>query len=298
MASEEWAWPRKQSDKDWALHAASRDGYLAGISSALWNGAALESGADQERLGARCSDWTALMLAAGHGNAAAVELLLSCGADPNARRWGWTPLLAAVIRAGDVVCVEKLLAAGAKVDESSDWGARPIEAAARRGDGACVSALAKAGADLGWTDGGGGLIRQAYDAGCDGAIKSLLELGATIGMLADGGRELMMMAVGHASAGLLVGLRAMGMGRDSPGVAESMLLASQKGWALGIKLMLDWGVDPRAALLKDRALWKSSPQMANVILEMQAIGAMLDESEAIGEASGSGGNSSSTTKRI
>lgn len=298
MASEDWLWPRKQSDKDWALHAAARDGYLSGIDSALWNGAALESAADQERLGARCSDWTALMLAAGHGHAACVESLLSYGADPNARRWGWTPLLAAVIRSGDVVCAKKLLEAGAKVDEASDWGIRPIEAAVRRGDGACVAALAQAGASLGWSDGRGGVLRQAYEAGSDGALSTLVELGARLSGLADGGRELWTMSIGHASSGLLLGLRTLGMGRDSPGVAESVGVAAKKGWAQGIRLMLDWGIDPRPALHEDRAAWKSTPQMERVVREMQAIGAMLDERDAIVEASGSGGGAEGSSKRI
>jgi hypothetical protein len=118
-------------------------------------------------------------------------------------------------------------------------------------------------------------------------------------MLSDGGQELLRLSAGHASAGLLMGLRSMGLRGDWPGACSAVSLACQKGWSAGLEFMLDWGFDPRPALASEPRLWKVSPSMEKVVSRMAALAVAMDEKDALGEASGSETSSAGgASKRI
>lgn len=91
---------------------------------------------------------TPLHMAARHGHAAVVEVLLSHGANVNAaNNDGMTPLHAAV--AGQQHLLTKLLLSrGAEAERASSAGLSPLRIAAQRGDAAMISALREGGAEM------------------------------------------------------------------------------------------------------------------------------------------------------
>ncbi|MDH5264057.1 MAG: ankyrin repeat domain-containing protein [Betaproteobacteria bacterium] len=95
---------------------------------------------------------TALMVAAGLGNAPMVAALLAAGADANAvDARGFTPLYHACYNPdedrGYPDVVEALLAAGADKEARIGFGVRPLMYAAGNGEAGVVQALLRAGAD-------------------------------------------------------------------------------------------------------------------------------------------------------
>ena len=91
---------------------------------------------------------TPLVLAATNGNAAAAEILLRAGADPNmALAEGETVLMTAA-RSGQAAMVKALVARGAKVNATEGWqGQTALMWAAAENHGDVVSVLVEAGAD-------------------------------------------------------------------------------------------------------------------------------------------------------
>lgn len=90
---------------------------------------------------------TALHWAAANGDATAVDLLLTAGADARAaNRYGVRPLSLASQR-GDARVIERLLKGGAKVTDSLPGGETPLMTAARSGNVAAVRTLLAHGAD-------------------------------------------------------------------------------------------------------------------------------------------------------
>ena len=95
---------------------------------------------------------TALMLAAGLGNAKMVAALLAAGADVNAvDARGFTPLFHACYSAdedrGHPDVVRILLEGGADKEAKIGYGVRPLMYAAGNGEAGVVEALLRAGAD-------------------------------------------------------------------------------------------------------------------------------------------------------
>ena len=142
----------------------------------------LSSGADPDavtRLGV-----TPLALAAGGGRAAVVGALLAAGATARrASPHGETPLMAAA-RSGSVEGVELLLRHGAdsEIDAREGWrGQTALMWAAAEGHATVVGALAAAGADVdARSDGGFTPLAFAVRGGHARAVAALLDAGADI----------------------------------------------------------------------------------------------------------------------
>jgi ankyrin repeat protein len=94
--------------------------------------------------------WTPLHLAAFHGDAEAVTLLLAQGTDPLARSrnaMANTPLHAALAGAESELVVRALLAGGASAVLAAGSGVTPLHLAAARGNRALAELLIAHGAD-------------------------------------------------------------------------------------------------------------------------------------------------------
>lgn len=109
---------------------------------------------------------TALMLAAFHGRAHSVAVLLERGTDiGETNRMGWTPLLYAAF-AGHAGIVEQLLKHGAPVDFAAANGMTALMLAARNGHAATVELLLARGAERTLKSQSGASARQmALEAG-------------------------------------------------------------------------------------------------------------------------------------
>ncbi len=101
-----------------------------------------------------------LMLAAGAGNLALVEVLLKAGAQVDATDAnGWTALMKAVFNyeknRGFPDVVSELIEAGANIEHQVSYGTRPLMIAAGYGEARVVEVLLAAGVDVGATNEGG-----------------------------------------------------------------------------------------------------------------------------------------------
>lgn len=131
------------------LHAAAAQGDLAALDRALVAGDEIDAPCDTAPgYGAFFQHLTPLMVAAGseHGTAAAVQLLLSRGADPRAVSAGGVTALWYAAGSGDPARVALLLAAGGDPRETAANGRTTLGEAATVGDVETLRLLLGAGA--------------------------------------------------------------------------------------------------------------------------------------------------------
>lgn len=165
--------PKAEAD---ALNRAVRDGDINGAQEAL---ASLSLSLDIPDEKGR----TPLMLACADGNEEITKILLTAGANPNARGLdGWTALKAAAWNRRPA-CVKLLLSAGARLDDGKEQEANQngtaLIAAASRNSEESVRLLLDAGADPELHDWNGStaLIWAAVSSN-EACARSLLEKGA------------------------------------------------------------------------------------------------------------------------
>jgi ankyrin repeat protein len=130
---------------------------------------------------------SALMYAAGLGNAESMQMVLAAGGDPNlANNLSATPLMWC---AGDAVKVRLLLEKGAKVNVRSRLGRTPLEiAAAWEGSLEAVRLLIDKGADVNAADeGGGSVLAQAAFTNNLEVARLLIAKGAKVNTVDLGG---------------------------------------------------------------------------------------------------------------
>jgi len=101
-----------------------------------------------------------LMLAAGAGNLALVEVLIKADAEVDATdAHGWTALMKALFNyeqnRGFPDVVSELIKAGANIEHQVSYGTRPLMIAAGYGEARVVEVLLAAGVDVGATNEGG-----------------------------------------------------------------------------------------------------------------------------------------------
>ncbi|KAK2710168.1 ankyrin-3-like [Artemia franciscana] len=183
----------KQKDGITALHIASANGHIEVVKLLLECGAEVDSKIefDNEQCQmseplyfepsdvklllykgfwnfAEVSDITSLHLAARIGSKEICKLLLSNGANVNAKKKDGTTALHIAIRYANVDVVKLLLECGAEVDSQTKNGITPIHLAAQRGDEKVIEILLKFGANINSIDMyGRGVLHFACIRVCD-----------------------------------------------------------------------------------------------------------------------------------
>jgi len=132
--------PPTKDEASATLREASRNGHLAVSKRALSMGGGADS---RDRLGR-----TALMKAAGNGNADVVRWLLEQRVDPNLNCNDRNGPLHFAAQNGDVSCIKALLQAKADPNAAGNNRFTPVMWAARNNHAAAISVLVAGGADL------------------------------------------------------------------------------------------------------------------------------------------------------
>ncbi len=147
----------------------------------------------------------------------AVEALLAAGASPHARtKNGLTPLMR-LWGDGAKEKVESLVKAGAKVNEVSEYGYSPIIAAAENATVDGARALVEAGADLKYVASFGGVIHAALARRNEEMIRYLVEAGADVDQVDDSAITPLYRSVARLDVELVSLLLELGAKPDGPG---------------------------------------------------------------------------------
>ena len=124
---------------------------------------------------------TALAEAARDGQLAAIDTLLTAGADPDTPGPLGTPALHWLIERGDLEAASVLLAAGADPNRATRLQLTPLYLAAKHGDAEAIQLLLSAGADPNRLDPAGEtMLMAAVRAGDLASVNALLEAGAEV----------------------------------------------------------------------------------------------------------------------
>ncbi|MCH6552518.1 MAG: ankyrin repeat domain-containing protein, partial [Planctomycetes bacterium] len=192
---------------------------------------------------------TALNRAAHWGHPEMIEVLLSAGADINARaRFDTTPVHFAV-RQSDPAIVRLLATRGANVDAMDEFGVTPLHDAARAGEVGLTKALLSAGADVDAADHYGSTpLHLAARTGNASTIEALLESGADATMTTSTGQATPLhLAVAAGSERAAVALLEHGADvdvRESEWGQTPLMFASAYGRLDAVKALLRHGADP------------------------------------------------------
>jgi len=222
-----------------SLMQASRDGDASEVQRLL------ESGTDPNQQ--RGGRGTALILAATHGHAKVVSLLIGAGADVNRsertpkRDLMRTPLTAAA-RNGHPVVVETLLDHAAHIDAAPRGDATALMEAAKAGHEQIVTLLIERGADVNISiDGDGNAIIAAAHGGDVAIAKRLVDAGANVNRGVPGDGNALIVAVQQSDQGMIHYLLSVGADptAEVSGDESAMIIAAESGDTGLMRLLLD-----------------------------------------------------------
>lgn len=148
------------------------------------------------RASRRALGWTPLHIAAIGDHKRETDMLLASGADPNARdRFGHTP----IFFARSAYVAQVLVSHGADVNAKREDGAAPLHRAARTGSRQVARVLVQAGADVNASHGGITPLHIAARLGHWPVADLLLSSGADLDAVDDRGRTALELAesAGH-----------------------------------------------------------------------------------------------------
>eukprot|EP00937_MAST-01D_sp_MAST-1D-sp2_P001758 g1758.t1 len=194
---------------------------------------------------------TALIIAARHGAANSLELLVHTGADVQQPMSGGATALYVACQEGQKRCADLLLRAGAHVDAPMATGAWPLFIAARQGHAHCVTNLLKRGAlpNKALRNGATALMIAAYNCR-EKVVIALLKSGARVELQCTDGKTALLAAVQGGSQSIVRRLLDAGADPNVPGRAgiTPLIVATEHGQHSIALVLLDKGaiVDARA----------------------------------------------------
>ncbi|KAF7502472.1 hypothetical protein GJ744_005687 [Endocarpon pusillum] len=207
----------------------------------------LTYGADVNAKGQRGG--TALQGAADRGDEAVVRLLLAHGADVNAKdQSGGTALQEAAI-GGHKAVVRLLLAHGADVNTKSERGRTALQGAAVRGHEAVVRLLLAHGADVNAKDQSGGTALQGAAArGDEAVVQLLLAHGVDVNAKSERGVTALQGAADRGDEAVVRLLLAHGVdvNAKSERGGTALQVAADRGHKAVVRLLLAHGADVNA----------------------------------------------------
>ena len=196
------------------------------------------------------NEWTALMFAADNGHEEVCELLLSRGAEIDAKNGeGWTALMFAVERGHEEVC-KLLLSKGAEVDAKNDNGARALILGAFNNHKEICKLLldTKARANAQDNNGITALILAAKN-GYKEVCELLLDKGAIVNIADNDGMRALILAAedGHRElCELLLERGAEVNAADNDG-STALMIAAQNGHKEICELLIEKGAEVNVA---------------------------------------------------
>ena len=195
---------------------------------------------------------TPLVDAVRNHDRAAVEALLTAGADVDAVQTDGATALHWAVHLDDAPIVDQLLLAGATVDATNEYGVTPLSIACGNGSAPLVERLLAAGADpdrarpTGETP-----LMQAASTGSVGAVDALVAHGADVNRAdPELGQTPLMWAISARRPAVAARLIAHGadvLARSTGGFTP-LLFAAREGDAAIARLLLAAGADPHDAM--------------------------------------------------
>ena len=210
---------------------------LVMLSTALsWSSPTLEARAD-----------TPLLDAVKNQDRAAVEALLTEGADVDAARPDGATALHWAVHLDDAPIVDRLLAAGATVDAANEYGVTPLSIACGNGSAPLVERLLEAGADPNRARPTGETpLMRAASTGSVGAVDALVAHGAEVNRAdPELGQTPLMWAISARRPAVAARLIAHGadVHARSAGGFTPLLFAAREGDAATARRLLAAGAD-------------------------------------------------------
>jgi hypothetical protein len=157
------------------------------------------------------SGTTALEHAVRNGNREMVQLLLSAGADVNARNAGGQSVLMMLGEEATTDLVWDLINAGAKVNQKDNEGNTPLIEAAGFNNIEALKTLLDAGAEIAaWNEDGETPLLMAASAGLVNNVRALILAGADINQRDSDDKSALALAIENGHAAVIRFLRAQG----------------------------------------------------------------------------------------
>ena len=195
---------------------------------------------------------TPLLDAVKNQDRAAVEALLTAGADVDAARPDGATALHWAVHLDDAPIVERLLRAGATVDAANEYGLTPLSIACGNGSAPLVERLLEAGADPNRARPTGETpLMRAASTGSVGAVDALVAHGADVNRAdPELGQTPLMWAISARRPAVAARLIAHGadvLARSTGGFTP-LLFAAREGDAVTARLLLAAGADAHDAM--------------------------------------------------